>query len=231
MFIGHYGVSYAIKRASPRVPFWILLLAVQFVDLLFMVFIMIGVEKVRLIPGFTAYNPYDLFYMPYSHSLVAHVGWALLVGGICWPLFRKAAPRQANLMAILTGVAVFSHFPLDLLMHTPDLPLLFDSGPKFGLGLWHYRTPSMIAELICIGGGLLVYFRGSKPGPGFAGQYGLHFFAIFLLVLTVATPFLPPPETVIEFGLQALAGFGIIAALGGWLDRHRMWPETPGGAQ
>ena len=143
----------------------------------------------------------------------------------------KAAPKQANLMAILTGVAVFSHFPLDLLMHTPDLPLLFDSGPKFGLGLWHYRTPSMIAELICIGGGLLVYFRGSKPGPGFAGQYGMHFFAIFLLVLTVATPFLPPPETVIEFGLQALAGFGIIAALGGWLDRHRMWPETPGGAQ
>ena len=225
MFIGHYGVSYAIKRAAPRTPLWILLLAVQFVDVLFMAFILVGVEKVRLVPGFTAYNPYDLFYMPYSHSLVAHLGWAIGMGLLFWPLFRRIAPNHAGPMSLLTGVAVFSHFPLDLLVHTPDLPLLFDSGPKWGLGLWNHRALSMIAELVCIGGGLLYYFKGSAAGAGFGGRYGMLIFSGVLLLLAVATPFLPPPGSVAEFGAQGLAGYGIIAAVGGWLDRSRTWPR------
>ena len=60
MFIGHYGVSLALKRAELRVSLGLLFLAVQLLDVLFSAFVLAGVEKMRIVPGFSAYNAYDL---------------------------------------------------------------------------------------------------------------------------------------------------------------------------
>ena len=70
MFVGHYGVSLAAKRWAPGLSLGWLFLAVQALDVLFGAFVLLGIEKMAIVPGFTAYNPYDLFFMPYSHSLV-----------------------------------------------------------------------------------------------------------------------------------------------------------------
>jgi len=75
VFVGHYGVSLAAKRWAPRLSLGWLFLAVQALDLLFATFVLAGVEKMAIVPGFTAYNPYDLFFMPYSHSLLGAFGW------------------------------------------------------------------------------------------------------------------------------------------------------------
>jgi hypothetical protein len=67
MFVGHYGVS-----------------AVQFLDVLWAPLILAGIEKVRIVPGITATNPLDLYYMPYTHSLVAALGWSIAVALLIW---------------------------------------------------------------------------------------------------------------------------------------------------
>jgi hypothetical protein len=57
-------VSYGGKAVQPSVPLWVLFLAVQFLDVLWGIFVLLGVEKVRIVPGITATNPLDLYYMP-----------------------------------------------------------------------------------------------------------------------------------------------------------------------
>lgn len=111
-------------------------------------------------------------------------------------------------------------------MHTPDLPILWDSGPKIGLGLWKNRVLSISLEIVVTLLGLILYFSATKPGSTFAGKYGMQFFAAFLILLAIVTPFFPPPTSIPEFSAQALFGYIVIAALGGWLDTKRIPKES-----
>src|SRR5438132_13663513 len=77
MFVGHYGVSFAAKRGDGTIPLWVLFVAVQLLDVSWSLFVFFGIEKVRIVPGITASNPLDLYYMPYTHSLVAALLWSL----------------------------------------------------------------------------------------------------------------------------------------------------------
>src|SRR5215471_1915811 len=119
MFVGHYGVSFAAKKSDPEIPLWVLFVAVQLLDVAWAPLVLAGIEKVRIVPGVTASNPLDLYYMPYTHSLV----YALVT--------RR---RPAATAALIVGAAVFSHWVLDLVVHRPDLPL-YDNAAKVGLGL------------------------------------------------------------------------------------------------
>ena len=95
MFVGHYGVALAGKRASLRLPLGLLFLAVQFLDVLFAAFVLCGIEKLRIVHGFTPYNPYDLYWMPYTHSFVGALFWSALVGWIWWMAARRV-PRVSS---------------------------------------------------------------------------------------------------------------------------------------
>src|ERR1700682_5328769 len=128
MFIGHYGVALASKRVSPRLSLGALFLAVQLLDVLFSIFVLMGIEKLRIVHRFTAYNPYDLYWMPYSHSLLGSLGWSVIAGLACWTATRHFPSRERSVAAAVLGAAVFSHFLLDVPMHTPDLPLGFGAG-------------------------------------------------------------------------------------------------------
>src|SRR6186997_1593750 len=118
MFIGHFGVAFAAKRPAPRVSLGTLFLAAQFIDLLWPILLLLGVERVRIAPGITTVTPLDFEYYPISHSLAAVLGWAVLVGGASFLVRRET--RGALIVAAL----VVSHWFLDLLMHRPDLPLV-----------------------------------------------------------------------------------------------------------
>ncbi len=167
MFIGHYGASLAAKRLSPRLSLAVLFLAVQFLDVLFSVFVLLGIEKMAIVHGFTAYNPYDLYWMPYSHSLVGALAWSVLAAGIYWLAARRFPSRVRRLAAGVLGAAVFSHFVLDVPVHTPDLPLWPGAGaPRIGLGLWNHRWATIVAELAVLAAGGLIYLRRSRPRSG-----------------------------------------------------------------
>ena len=95
MFVGHYGVSFAAKRLAPQVPLWVLFVAVQLLDVFWAPLVLLGVERVRIVPGITASNPLDLYYMLYTHSLVAAALWAL-VALLAWRWRSWASGRRAN---------------------------------------------------------------------------------------------------------------------------------------
>ncbi len=218
MFIGHYGVSLAVKRVHPSLSLAGLFLAVQLLDVLFFFFVLLGVEKVRIVPGFTAYNAYDLYYMPYTHSLLGALAWALLAG-VAVLLLRRAPAAAAALVA----AAVFSHFLLDVPVHTPDLPLAAESSFKLGLSLWNHPLATLLLELACLGGGLFLYLRGTRPTTA-RGRWLAVGVSLFLVALTVATPLLPPPAGPGAFAIQGLAGYALLVLVAWALERSRAAP-------
>jgi membrane-bound metal-dependent hydrolase YbcI (DUF457 family) len=131
MYAGHFAVGLAMKSQAPRVPTWILLVGVGFVDLLFGVFVLAGIEHVTVTPG---QSPgFHLDFIDWSHSLVASAGWAVL--------FALIFIRRGREVMFWAGAAVFSHFVLDYPMHPGDLALYPHAEQHVGLGLWQ-RWPT-----------------------------------------------------------------------------------------
>ena len=221
MFIGHYGVALAAKRASPRLSLGLLFLAVQALDVLFALFVLLGIEKLRIVHRFTAYNPYDLYRMPYSHSLLGALGWSLLAGISYWAVARRDPERGRAVAATVLGAAVFSHFVLDVPMHTKDLPLGFGpSSPKIGLGLWNYPVASIAAELAVFLAGWIIYVRATRAASrGYA--LGTAVFGAVLLLVLFATPFQPDPPGARAFAVTALVLYAALALAAGYVDRGR----------
>ena len=89
MFLGHYGVAFALKRAEPKLSLGTLFVAVQLADLLWGVFLLAGWERVRIDPGYTAVTPLQFLEYPISHSLVGMICWALI--GAAAAMRRTAA--------------------------------------------------------------------------------------------------------------------------------------------
>jgi hypothetical protein len=221
MFVGHYGVSLAAKRYQPSLSLGVLFLAVQFLDVLFAFFVLTGVEKMRIVHGFTAFNPYDLYWMPYSHSLVGAIVWSLLFGTIAFAWMRGSPAGRRAASAMILGAAVFSHFLLDVPMHTRDLPLGPGSGsPKIGLGLWNNRAAAIGAELIVLVVGGLLYLRAFEPRTPRA-RIATGVFGFALIALTFATPFMPDPPSASAFAVQALVLYALLASAAEWIDRRR----------
>ena len=157
MFIGHFGVGLAAKKAAPKASLGTLFLASQFIDLLWPFFLIFGIEKVKIDPGNTAFTPFDFVHYPYSHSLIAVLIWALIFGAIYF-LIKKDLKTS-----IWLGVLVLSHWILDFITHRPDLPLFIGSNsPLVGLGLWN----SVIATIIFEGGifilGVYLFIKTTK---------------------------------------------------------------------
>ncbi len=221
MFVGHYGPSFAIRAVRPEIPLWILFVAAQLVDIAWTLLVLAGVEKVRIVPGFTAANPLDLYYMPYTHSLVAAVLWALAAAIICRWVFRW----RGWVVAAWVGVAVLSHWVLDWLVHRPDLPL-YGNSAKVGLGLWNFLGLSLALEVLVLGGGLWLYLTRTRAITA-VGRYGPIALAVFMLAVQVASIVGPPPPSA---QVMAISGFGaylLFAALAGWIDRGRVPVRPP----
>ncbi|MBS2023886.1 MAG: hypothetical protein JST92_15895 [Deltaproteobacteria bacterium] len=227
MFIGHYGVSLAAKRVEPRLSLGVLFVAVQLLDVLFTIFVLGGVEKLRIVPGFTAVNSYDLYFMPFTHSLVGALLWSAADVALAWVTVAKGLSQRTR-AALLVGAAVFSHFVLDVFVHTPDLPVaLSGEGLKLGLGLWRSWPLTLALELVVFAAGALLYSRATAPRKAWSRRATLGFLA-FLALLLVTTPFMPPPKSDVEFAVQALAAYLLLAGLAEVVDRSRGPVERAG---
>ena len=202
MFVGHYGASFAIKKADASIPVWVLFLAVQWLDVIWAPLVLLGIEKVRIVPGFTATNPLDLYYMPYTHSLVAALVWSAAAAG-AYRLVSRATARTS----LLVGLAVFSHWILDFVVHRPDLPL-YDNTAKVGLGLWNHPALAFGLEALLLFGGM-VAFLCARPTHGIA----IATFGVVMLGVQAYVFFGPPPASPAAAASTALAAYGIFALL------------------
>jgi hypothetical protein len=215
VFVGHYGPSLAAKALKKTIPLWVLFIAVQWVDILWSIFVLMGIEKVRIVPGITATNPLDLYYMPYTHSLVAATFWS--VAAI---MTYKVFSRQDGWStAAIVGVAVFSHWVLDLLVHRPDLPL-YDNTMKMGLGLWNLPVLAFALEIVFLFFGLYLYLRATKP-VGRGGHYGMLIFAVVMLPVQALVFFGPPPSSGSAAAITALVSYAVFAAVASQLEKKR----------
>src|SRR3989441_7010199 len=165
MFVGHYGVSFAAKSVEKTIPLWVLFLAVQLLDVFWSLLVLLGVEKVRIVPGITAANSLDLYYMPYTHSLVGALFWS----GLACVLYRVGWGRKASgAAALLVGFAVFSHWLRDLIVHRPDLAI-YDDTLKVGFALWNYRGLEFVLEIAILIGGVILFFKRNSSVARKAG--------------------------------------------------------------
>ena len=213
MFVGHYSVSLAARRSSVDLPLWIWFIAVQWLDFGFMAFVLLGIEKVRIVPGFTEANPLDLYYMPYSHGLLGATVMSAIFAGLVSAVFPAA--RSAVGFGLL-WLASFSHWLLDLVMHTPDLPIV--EGPtKVGLGLWNHLAISLSLEIL-----LLVlaawFFARSADRPV---RVRVWILVGVMVVLQVYSNFGPTPTSAAQFAVTALTAYGLLTAGAYWVERAR----------
>ncbi len=213
MFIGHFGVALAAKRAAPRTSLGTLFLAAQWADLLAPALWFAGIEQVRIAPGTTHVTPLDFVGYPISHSLLMDAFWATLLAGVYW------AVRRYSRGAVLVWLAVVSHWALDFLTHRPDMPLLPGAGPRLGLGLWNSLPGTIVVEGLIFVAGIVLYLGASRAQDGI-GRYGFGALLVFLAIVYIANLFGPPPPSV-----RAIAWVGesmwALIAWAYWIDRHR----------
>jgi hypothetical protein len=176
---------------------------------LFSVFVLGGLEHMEIVHKYTAYNPYRLYDMPITHSLVGSLGWAVVVS-IVAALVRL--PRRESLWL---GLAVFSHFILDLPVHTPDLSIAGNDTAKLGLGLWNNVPLVLALELLLLVGGWLLFTRSKRSDATFPKQRNRIFLGV-LTLLTIVTPFMPDPASPTVFAIQALVLYCVLAGASAW---------------
>jgi hypothetical protein len=192
--------------------------AVQALDVLFCVDIATGAEKMRITPHFTAYNPYDLYWMPWSHSLLGAAVWSIVVA-LAWLGIARNQPTRGR-EAVILGAAVLSHWVLDFPMHTPDLQLVPWSAMRVGLGLWNHRGASLVTEIIVFLFGVAIYVR-ALPAKTASGRWRTWMLVGVMFVLLIITPFLPDPPSTIGWAAQALFAYLALAVAAARVDRAR----------
>ena len=217
MFIGHYAPAAALKPLTPKVPLWHLFVAVQFLDYLWAIFIIAGIEKARIVPGFLEASDLDLYFMPYTHSLAAAILWSLFAAAAYQAVINARAGLPG---AILIGIAIFSHWLGDLLVHAEDLALWPGSAVKLGFGLWSSLTVSKGVELGFFVGGFILYLGGTSA-RGMTGRIAPVVVIAVLIGVEVYAATGTPPANIRMFAALALASYSLIAGLGAWLDATR----------
>jgi len=188
MFVGHYSVAFAAKSERNKIPLWVLFIAVQFLDYIWATLVLLGIEKLRVIKGFTAGSMLDSYFHPYSHSLIAALAWSLIAALVYKSVCSRDGCLYRRSAALIVGAAVFSHWILDLIAHPRDLAI-YDNTWKVGFGFWNYRDPEFALEIALLAGGIVLYLtRNVMPAIRKATVIG---FGIGLVIVQIGDTYVP----------------------------------------
>jgi hypothetical protein len=215
MFLGHFGVALAAKKAAPAVSLGMLFLAAQLADLIWPLLLLAGIEVVAIEPGITAVTPLDFISYPWSHSAAM-----LAACGIVLAIAYRFALGGRIADAVVLALLVVSHWVLDFASHRPDMPLTPYGTEKLGLGLWDSIPATLLVEFALLAAGTLVYLRITRA-VNRAGSLALWALIAFLAVVYLASVFGPPPPSAITVAWSALAMW-LLVAWGFWVDRNRV---------
>jgi membrane-bound metal-dependent hydrolase YbcI (DUF457 family) len=214
MFIGHIAVGFASKRIAAHTPLPWLLVAPLFLDVVWPVLVLTGVERAEIEPGNTAFTPLDLEYMPWSHSLVMAVVWSIAFAIVY--LMRHRDRRGA----VVLGLGVFSHWVLDLISHGPDMALAPWLETRVGLGLWNSIPGTLGVELSIFAIAIGLYVGATRSVNG-TGRWALVGLVAFSLAAYFGTAFGPPPPSIVAVTVSALVATLLLVAWATWMERHR----------
>jgi hypothetical protein len=214
MFAGHIGVALAIGRLERRVNVGVFVASALLLDVVLWLFILLGWESVRIPTDFTATHQPD-FVFPYSHGLVAAVGWSVLAGAVVHLVYthRKVVP------ALLVAAAVFSHWLLDALVHRPEMPLMGDTSAKLGLALWNHMPVALTVEAAIVALGLSLFL----PGSGLTRRKSLALAALSLAMLVftaIGMTVAPAPPSALAMAGSSWITLVVVCGLFAWLGRR-----------
>jgi len=188
MFVGHYSVAFACRTERNKIPLWVLFVAVQFLDYIWATLVLLGIEKLRVIKGFTAGSMLDSYFHPYSHSLITAVIWSVVAAFVYRTVCRRHDRLYNKSAPLIIGLAVFSHWILDLVAHPRDLPI-YDNAAKVGFGLWNYRDPEFALEIALLAGGIVLYLpRNAMPA---IRKGAVIAFGIGLVIVQIGDTYVP----------------------------------------
>lgn len=213
MFIAHFGIGFGAKAAAPRVSLGSLFLAAQFIDLVWPTLILSGIERVNVITDGSRNPPLDFAYYPYSHSLLAVAGWALLFAAAYFIV------RRNRIGAFVLGLAVISHWLLDLMVHYPDLQLYPGSSLLLGFGVWSSPSVALLLELAVFAAGVRLYLRCTRASDA-TGKWSLWSLIAVLLLIQIGNVFGAPPPSAAAVAWVGQAQW-LLVAWGYWVDSHR----------
>jgi len=211
MFVGHYSASFLGKAAAPRVPLWVCILAAQLVDVAWAIFILTGVERFHLDPSLPS-NPLVLDHMPYTHSLVATLGWAALAAAAV-----VAAGYGSARAALVVALVVVSHWGLDVLVHRPDMTIT-GGEPKLGLGLWNQPTLAFALEVLFLAGAAGIYTVAARVDE--RTRRAVVRGVAVLIVLQTFTMYGPIPPSPTALVLSVLTSFLVLTWLTARAERQ-----------
>jgi hypothetical protein len=214
MFIGHLAVGFASKRLAPRASLGPLMAAPLFLDLVWPIFVLLGIERVRVDPGNTAFTPLAFDWYPWSHSLVTSVGWAIACAVGYYAMARYAAG------ALIVAAGVVSHWVLDVVSHRPDMPLYpGETSPLLGFGLWGSVPATIAIETSMFAAGVVLYVTMTRPNDAI-GRWSLAVLVALPAVIYIANIIGPPPPSATAVAATALA-LWLFPAGAWWSDAHR----------
>ena len=210
MLVGHYSASLIAKAAEPRAPLWSYFIASQLLDVGWAALVIVGIEKVRVDPNLPG-SVFDLYYMPWTHSLLAAIVWSFAGAFMFGRLLRLPSRTQ-----ILIGLVIFSHWVLDLVVHRPDL-LLWPGGPKVGFGLWNYPVLEESIEMGLVAIAAVVWAASRVRGASATRRA-----AALVLLMTAMQAFvivMPPGGNHVVIGAMTLAAYAVLAVGAWWAER------------
>jgi len=213
MFIAHFGAGLAAKGIDRKPSLGTLFLASQFIDLLWPLFLIIGIEKVSIDPGNTVVTPLNFYYYPFSHSLMGVIFWSILFGGIYYLLKKRLKT------SLILGVLVLSHWVLDLLVHRPDLPLTTSNEYMLGLSGWNSIVITLLLEFGIFFAGAYLYLKYTNS-TNRKGTVLIWSLLIFLVIIYLTNILGPPPPEAEAIGYVGLSQW-LIVGWGYWADRNR----------
>ncbi len=212
MFIGHDAVGFAGKPAAPRMSLGTLMMAANWLDLVWPVFLLLGIEHVRVRGGTNPFLVLDFYDYPWTHSCLMAIVWSVAFAIVYWLVTRYTRG------AVIAAIAVFSHWFLDFLTHIPDLPL-WPGGPTVGLALWKSPAGTIAVESVLFAIGVFLYVRSTRARDRI-GSIALVVLILFLLAVYVASFSGPPPPNVNAIGWVGLLAW-LFPLWAWWIDRHR----------
>ena len=223
MFIGHYALALAAKRAAPRASLGALFAATSLADLLWPLFLLLGRERAHIVPGPNPFLTLWLDSIPISHSLVTLIGWGAVFGLAYRTLTGDA--RGGVVIALL----VVSHWVLDFVTHRPDMPL-YPGGRGVGLGLWNSVSGTVVTESVMFAAGSWLYAAGTRARDR-VGTYGFWALIAVLLLSYAGSLFSPPPPTQTALAVGGIIFGWLFVLWAAWADGHRetvVAPSVPG---
>ena len=220
MFIGHFALAFAAKRAAPRASLGATFVAAQTADMLWPIFLLLGWEHVAITPSADPFLNLTFTSYPWSHSLLMLVAWGIMLGVIAYAVLRD---RRA---AVVLGLLVVSHWVLDVIVHVPDMPVAPGLELRVGIGLWRLPAVTLVIEGLMFVVGVVIYARTTTSRDR-AGRWGLWSVIAFLVVIYAASLTSTTPPSVNALAWTALIGWPL-ALWPWWVDRHRTLRSTTG---